>query len=118
MMTKDFEKYFPLPWEVKIIDTATFIQSVFEPRCHVVEFNADNMAHIAALEYMVNCANLMPECIKVLRQARDGLYQACMNCTNGELNDCPVCKANGVGERIDALLAKLEREVEDYERVD
>lgn len=67
MITKDFEKYFPLPWEVKIIDTATFIQSVFEPRCHVVEFNADNMAHIAALEYMVNCANLMPEAVEVIR---------------------------------------------------
>ena len=29
-LTKGFEKYFPLPWEVKIIDTATFIQSGFE----------------------------------------------------------------------------------------
>ena len=61
MMTKDFEKYFPLPWEVKIIDTATFIQSEFEPGEHTIKFNADNIAHVDALEYMVKCANLMPE---------------------------------------------------------
>lgn len=63
MMTKGFEKYFPLPWEVKIIDTATFIQSEFEPGEHTIKFNADNIAHVDALEYMVKCANLMPETV-------------------------------------------------------
>lgn len=67
MMTKDFEKYFPLPWEVKIIDTATFIQSGFEPGKHTIKFNADNIAHVDALEYMVKCANLMPEAVEVIR---------------------------------------------------
>ena len=67
MMTKDFEKYFPLPWEVKIIDTATFIQSEFEPGEHTIKFNADNIAHVDALEYMVKCANLMPEAVEVIR---------------------------------------------------
>lgn len=60
-MKREFEKYFPLPWEVKIIDTATFIQSEFEPGEHTIKFNADNIAHVDALEYMVKCANLMPE---------------------------------------------------------
>lgn len=67
MMAKDFEKYFPLPWEVKIIDTATFIQSEFEPGEHTIKFNADNIAHVDALEYMVKCANLMPEAVEVIR---------------------------------------------------
>lgn len=67
MMAKDFEKYFPLPWKVKIIDTATFIQSEFEPGEHTIKFNADNIAHVDALEYMVKCANLMPEAVEVIR---------------------------------------------------
>ena len=112
-MTKGFEKYFPLPWEVKIIDTATFIQSVFEPRCHVVEFNADNMAHIAALEYMVNCANLMPEAVELLKAAQETMNEACEVCAEDLGERCAQCDREKIDRRITALLAKLEGGADD-----
>ena len=118
MMTKDFEKYFPLPWEVKIIDTATFIQSEFEPGEHTIEFNADNIAHVDALEYMVKCANLMPEAARLLRSADEKLLDLCRTCVNamteaGYFVDCKNCNVENLDTSIRALLAKLEGGAED-----
>ena len=121
-LTKSFEQDFPLPFHIEEDETGQLRTLCPASGTAFMDFGIVegplDFDGYDVQEYLVKCANLMPECIKVLRQARDGLYRACMNCTNGELHDCPVCRANGVDERIDALLAKLEREVEDYERVD
>ena len=116
-LTKSLSDAYALPWTIKHYGAFDAIFSASGLRlCYVSR--PDTERKRAAMSHIIKCANVMPECIKVLRQARDGLYRACMNCTNGELHDCPVCRANGVDERIDALLAKLEGEVDDYERVD
>ena len=108
MMTKDFEKYFPLPWEVKIIDTATFIQSEFEPGEHTIKFNADNIAHVDALEYMVKCANLMPEAVELLKAAQETMNEACTVCAEDLGERCATCDREEIDRHITALLAKLE----------
>ena len=113
MMTKDFEKYFPLPWEVKIIDTATFIQSEFEPGEHTIKFNADNIAHVDALEYMVKCANLMPEAVELLKAAQETMNEACTVCAEDLGERCATCDREEIDRRITALLAKLEGGAED-----
>lgn len=111
-LSKGFEKVFPLPWEVKIIDTATFIQSEFEPGEHTIKFNADNIAHVDALEYMVKCANLMPECVNMLKEAdmymTSMLAGLCNDCPDKGTEMCRVCKLKTVLDDIETLLAKLE----------
>ena len=113
MMTKDFEKYFPLSWEVKIIDTATFIQSEFEPGEHTIKFNADNIAHVDALEYMVKCANLMPEAVEIIKMAcfspcRDLCKYAKNGAPSVDVPECDDCPEGAYYERAKAFLAKLE----------
>lgn len=107
-LTKGFEKYFPLPWEVKIIDTATFIQSGFEPGEHTIKFNADNIAHVDALEYMVQCANLMPAAVELLKAAQETMNEACTVCAEDLGERCATCDREEIDRRITALLAKLE----------
>ena len=112
-LTKSFERYFPLPWEVKIIDTATFIQSEFEPGEHTIKFNADNIAHVDALEYMVKCANLMPEAVELLKAAQETMNEACTVCAEDLGERCATCDREEIDRRITALLAKLEGGAED-----
>ena len=105
-MKREFEKYFPLPWEVKIIDTATFIQSEFEPGEHTIKFNADNIAHVDALEYMVKCANLMPETVAIIKDLCDAAMAADSSIRGLEMTEKVI-------QRAEALLAKLEGGAED-----
>lgn len=110
-MKREFEKYFPLPWEVKIIDTATFIQSEFEPGEHTIKFNADNIAHVDALEYMVKCANLMPEAVELLGKCAIEMQKRCDYCAGKGGRACIGCSNSEMRTEIHALLAQLEGDV-------
>lgn len=93
MMTKDFEKYFPLPWGIKhrqqcydmgytedffMLDLNSKGQGDDVPPS-LVDFTArggyDHLkgrddieeARKAVLAYIVTCANLMPEAVEVIR---------------------------------------------------
>lgn len=66
-LTKSFEKEFPLPWGVEFRDTAAFIRPVDMPEQYSIFLDTNIPDHIGAVRYAVQCANLMPEAVEVIR---------------------------------------------------
>lgn len=95
MITKDFEKYFPLPWRIDsrqscydmgYVEDFIFLNLNGDRGAHaskgvpsLIDFTARNrvdmwtegysleQARMDALKYLVKCANLMPEAVEVIR---------------------------------------------------
>ena len=71
MMTKDFEKYFPLPWHIEE-DEAGQLRTLCPASGEafmdfgIIEGPLDFDGYDVQ-EYLVQCANLMPEAVKVIR---------------------------------------------------
>ena len=139
-MKRDFEEYFSLPWSIKrrtvcwemgveenfvYLDlngesgehASEGVPSLvdFTARRHNVDFDkydVDN-AREDALKYLVQCANLMPEAVELLRSADEKLLDLCCTCVNamseaGYSVDCKNCNVESLDTSIRALLAKLE----------
>ncbi|OUO94777.1 hypothetical protein [Cloacibacillus sp. An23] len=119
-LTKGFEKYFPLPWGISFYgDGVHYIDSkngsgfwIMEDREGDATKKQDTAEGRAAMEYMAKCANLMPEVIKVLKQAQDGIKEACNYHCYYTCPSCDWCEAQLAEEQIGALLAKLEGDAE------
>lgn len=121
-LTRDFEKYFPLPWSISFygdgvhyIETETEGDSGFwimENDDRDTRKHNDTPEGRDALEYMVRCANLMPECVNMLKEAdtymTSMLVGLCNDCPDKGTEMCRVCKLKTVLDDIETLLAKLE----------
>ena len=62
MMTKDFEKYFPLPWKMhRFGEGDNIITASGEPLCYIKCGKTEQNRN--ACQYLVQCANRMPEAV-------------------------------------------------------
>lgn len=64
-------------------------------------------------EYLVRCANLMPEAVRLLNEALRIIEKACTACANIDAYHCGLCGRTETTREIKALLAKLEGCVEE-----
>lgn len=122
MMTKDFEKYFPLPWHIEE-DEAGQLRTLCPASggafmdFGIVEGPLDFDGYDVQ-EYLVQCANLMPEAVELLKSADEKLLDLCCTCVNamseaGYSVDCKNCNVESLDTNIKELLAKLEGGAED-----
>lgn len=110
MITKDFEKYYPLPWRIDsrqscydmgYVEDFIFLNLNGDRGAHaskgvpsLIDFTARNrvdmwaegysleQARMDALKYLVKCANLMPEAVELLKSADEKLLALCRTCDN------------------------------------
>ena len=119
MMTKDFEKYFPLPWTVIEHKNGAFMKQnaalITGKKGYkesvelglVEEFSVNSFPpRVAALKYAVKCANLMPEAVEVIRDLVKIVSQPDYDPDSLDYSDHVV-------RRAEELLAKLEGGAED-----
>ena len=108
-MKRDFEKYFPLPMQLNKADILMSangdILSYFSTSLTTPE---RRKAYKQTIQYLVQCANLMPEAVALLDDARDVMKWTCEICDGEASGRCGGCDVKGIGSRIAALLAKLE----------
>ena len=134
-MKRDFEKYYPLPWSVKcrqacydmdfreefvMLDMNAVEGQDGKRPPSLIDFTArgsyDHLngrdpileARKDALKYLIQCANLMPECAEALKQAKKELAGICEWCNTCPSNGRKLCETGSAIENITALLAKLE----------
>lgn len=107
MMTREFEKYFPLPLsydavrgEMKTYGGIVVMQPSLGLMSNEQAEYADDFAR-----YLATCANLMPEAKLALRRARAALTRVCKEC---EEKICGECIVRAADESAKSCLAKLE----------
>ena len=143
-MKHKFEEYFQLPWSIKrrtvcwemgVEENFVYLdlngdgsEHASEKIPSLIDFTArrDNVdfdkydvdnAREDALKYLVQCANLMPECVNILKEA--DMYMTsmfvglCNDCPDKGTEMCRVCKLKTVLDDIETLLAKLEGGADD-----
>ena len=126
MMTKDFEKYFPLPMTFdeknSVIEASNGITLAYTSK-YLVQGKQARNALKRTWRYAVQCANLMPEAAELLKSADEKLIDLCSTCWNamdaaglGRFVDCKNCNVESLDTSIKALLAKLEGGADDEAR--
>ena len=105
-LTKSFEKEFPLPWGVEFRDTAAFIRPVDMPEQYSIFLDTNIPDHIGAIRYAVQCSNLMPEAVAIIKDLCDAAMAADSSIRGLEMTEKVI-------QRAEALLAKLEGGAED-----
>ena len=111
MITKDFEEYFPLTWKMhRCGEGDNIITASGEPLCYIKCGKTEQNRN--ACQYLVRCANLMPEAVEVLDEADDHmgalLAAVCDDCPKLGTEDCEECPPYTTLRKIGVLLAKLE----------
>lgn len=134
-MKRDFEEYYPLPWQGKcrlacydmgfreefiMLDMNAVEGQDGKRPPSLIDFTArgsyDHLngrdpileARKDALKYLVQCANLMPEAVRLLNEALRIIEKACIACANIDAYHCGLCGRVETTREIKALLAKLE----------
>lgn len=120
-LTKSFEQKFPLPFHIEEDETGQLRTLCPASGTAFMDFGIVegplDFDGYDVQEYLVKCANLMPEAVEAIKCALDafGSWPYCDEC---HTKDCENCDMYIAVRECKALLAKLEREVDDYERVD
>ena len=118
-MKRDFEKLFSLPWAIQRKGTWEHINSHNGEGLNIcIMPYTDFEPKKAARQYLVQCANLMPEAVELLKAADEKLLDLCRTCDNamseaGYLVDCKNCNVESLDTNIKELLAKLEGGADD-----
>ena len=108
-MKREFEEYFPLPWKTTKEKDVVFIKGQgWDIPVIIAEGSVVECAEREALRYAVQCANLMPEAVKLLNEALRIIEKACIACANIDAYHCGLCGREETTREIKALLAKLE----------
>lgn len=105
-MKRDFEKYFPLP-------LSNGFSKFIAANGDTLDVNILADRHDEFMNYIVQCANLMPEAVRLLDEALRIIEKACIACANVDAYHCGLCKREETTREIKALLAKLEGGAED-----
>ena len=128
-MKREFEKHFPLPWHIEEDETGqlrTLCPASGEAFMDfgIVEGPLDFDGYDVQ-EYLVRCANLMPEAAALIKRWRDEKAkrreELCTSCANDEdgymdSDECDTCLCKELDadiELADKLLVKLEGGAED-----
>ena len=115
-MTRNFEKYFPLPFKThifreKLIHKADTLTVYAANNSYIYSSRIENRFDV--FEYMVTCANFMPEAELALHRARAALTRVCTHCEceDKACGDCIVRAANDCAKNcLTKLDAGYERE--------
>lgn len=109
-MKRDFEKLFPLPWTIQRKGTWEHIINSHngEGLNICIRPYTDFEPKKAARQHLVQCANLMPEAVRLLNEALRIIEKACIACANIDAYHCGFCGREETTREIKALLAKLE----------
>lgn len=111
MITKDFEKYFPLPMTFdeknNVIEASNGITLAYTSK-YLVQVGQARNALKRTWRYAVQCANLMPEAVELLGKCVSELQRRCDYCAGKDGRACIGCSNSETRAEIDALLAKLE----------
>ena len=111
-LVKSFQDAYALPWTIKHYGEFDAIFSAGELRlCYVSR--PDTERKRAAMSYLVQCANLMPEAVRLLNEALRIIEKACIACANIDAYHCGFCGREETTQEIKELLAKLEGGAED-----
>lgn len=113
-LTRDFEKYFSLPWETTKEKDIVFIKGQdWDIPVVIAEGSITECAEREALQYAVQCANLMPEAVELLKAAQETMNEACTVCAEDLGERCATCDREEIDCRITAFLSKLEGGADD-----
>ena len=106
-MKHDFEEYFPLPWTIQRKGTWEHINSHNGEGLNIcIMPYTDFEPKKAARQYLVQCANLMPETVAIIKDLCDAAMAADSSIRGLEMTEKVI-------QRAEALLAKLEGGAED-----
>lgn len=110
-LTKGFSDAYAPPWTIKHYGEFDAIFSAGGLLlCYVTRPRTERKQ--AAMSYIVQCANLMPEAVKLLNEAdtymTSMLAGLCNDCPDKETEMCRVCKLKTVLDDMETFLAKLE----------
>ena len=126
-LTKSFEQDFPLPFHIEEDETGQLRTLCPASGTAFMDFGIVegplDFDGYDVQEYLVKCANLMPEAVEIIKMAcfspcRDLCKYAKNGAPSVDVPECDYCPEGAYYERAKAFLAKLESEVDDYERVD
>ena len=111
-MKRDFEEYFPLPFHIEEdemgqLRTLCPASGTAFMDFGIVEGPLDFDGYDVQ-EYLVKCANLMPEAARLLNEALRIIEKACIACANIDAYHCGLCGREETTREIKALLAELE----------
>ena len=116
-MKRDFEKYFPLPWHIEEDETGQLRTLCPASGKAFMDFGIIegplDFDGYDVQEYLVQCANLMPEAEELLKAAQNIMKGTCELCDGKACGRSGGCDVKGIGSRIGALLAKLEGGMEE-----
>lgn len=109
-MKRDFEKYFPLPWKVETDEDGTFWMIAPAQGRSFLDFGTIHVPKNAnvcdVMNYIVLCANLMPEAVAIIKDLCDAAMAADSSIRGLEMTEKVI-------QRAEALLAKLKGGAED-----
>lgn len=105
-MKRDFEKYFPLP-------LSNGFSKFIAANGDTLDVNILADRHDEFMNYIVQCANLMPEAVEIIKLAcfspcRDLCKYAKNGAPSVDVPECDYCPEGAHYERAKAFLAKLE----------
>lgn len=103
---RKLEKDFSLPWHLQRVGEASEIitasgNPLFYIKCGKTEQDWN------ACEYLVHCANLMPEAVELLGKCAIEMQKRCDYCAGKGGRACIGCSNSEMRTEIHALLAKL-----------
>lgn len=108
-MKHEFEKYFPLPWKAQCRGTWEYINAENGKGCNICIIPATNFEpKKAARQYLVQCANFMPEAVTVIKNLKEVL----LDCTD-TYNAGALSAIRDAMKNADTFLIKLEGGVKD-----
>ena len=111
-LVKSFQDAYALPWTIKHYGEFDAIFSAGELRlCYVSR--PDTERKRAAMSYLVQCANLMPEAVELLGKCAIEMQKRCNYCAGKGGRACIGCSNSEMRTEIHALLAKLKGGAED-----
>lgn len=98
-----------LPWKLDIrSSTYAGIRNAQNKPTGIVLMSTGTPTQKAAMNYIIQCANLMPEAVELLKAAQETMNEACTVCAEDLGERCATCDREEIDRRITALLAKLE----------
>ena len=116
-MKHKFEKYFPLPWDIETDEDESFWMITPARGSSFLDFGTIKVPKSAdvrdVMNYIILCANLMPEAVRLLNEALRIIEKACIACANIDAYHCGFCGREETTQEIKEFLAKLEGGAED-----
>ena len=111
-MKRDFEEYFPLPWNIETDEDESFWMITPARGGSFLDFGTIKVPKYAdvrdVMNYIILCANLMPEAVELLGKCAREIQNRCDFCAGSYGRACIGCSNLETRAEIHALLAKLE----------